>query len=145
MGMDDDAAPDAALEAELRQAADLFDPVPPELIRDAITAFGLRALDAELAELTYDSLLEDGVRGRDAPRMLTFTAGALYISVEISGDRWLIGQLLPPRPARIEVRGRNSTISATADSLGRFASGPLASGPFSLRLRLDPDVVTDWV
>lgn len=56
-----DAEPhDALLEEELRQAAAILDPVPAELRRVAVDAFALHDLDARVAELTFDSLL-DGI------------------------------------------------------------------------------------
>lgn len=56
---------DGLLEEELRQAAAILDPVPAELRRTAVDAFVLHDLDARVAELTFDSLV-DGipVRGR---------------------------------------------------------------------------------
>ena len=68
---------DELLEEELRQAAFLLDPVPPALLQSAIDAFALRDLEARVAELTFDSLVDAvPVRGAAAaPRMLTFSAG----------------------------------------------------------------------
>jgi hypothetical protein len=139
--MDDDAT----LEADLRRAASLFDPVPAELVRDAIVAYTLRAVDAELAELTFDSAHSaQPVRAGEPSRVLTFTTSALAIEVEIIGGR-LVGQLLPAQRAQVDVRRADRTITVAADELGRFTAGPFRTGPFSLRCRLDPDVVTDWV
>ncbi|MGM7445806.1 hypothetical protein, partial [Streptomyces tunisiensis] len=92
------------LEEELRQAASLLDPVPPALLQSAVDAFALRDLEARVAGLTFDSLVDAiPVRGAAAaPRMLTFTAGEVTLDVELTEDG-LIGQVLPPAPARIEV------------------------------------------
>jgi hypothetical protein len=137
------------LEAELRRAAELFDPVPPRLMRDAGAAYAMRTIDAELAELTFDSLTEAGmVRAADPARLLTFTASAIDIEVEIiwiDAAPGIVGRLIPARSASIDVRCLDRTISVTADALGRFTAGPLAPGPFSLRCRLEPDIVTEWV
>jgi hypothetical protein len=141
---------ESALEEELRQAAAIMDPVPAELRHIAIEAFALHDLDARLAELTFDSLV-DGIPVRgvmDAPRMLTFTAGDLTVDVEVT-PHGLIGQLMPPQPAGIEVLGGPhpaSPPSLTADGLGRFTGDLSVSGPFALRLRTtDEVIVTEWL
>ncbi|MFG3009229.1 hypothetical protein ACGFZB_01975 [Streptomyces cinerochromogenes] len=139
---------DAVLEEELRQAAAVLDPVPAELLQTALDAFALHDLDARLAELTFDSLVDAlPVRGAvDAPRMLTFRAGGTTVDVEVTEDG-LIGQLLPPQPARIEVLGGPQTACPlTADPLGRFTCDTPPSGPFALRLRTGAElIVTEWL
>lgn len=144
---------DLALEADLRAAAAMFDPVPPWLEHAATDAFDLRQIDAELAELIFDSRLEHTVvRGDSDARLLTFQAGDTVIDVELSGSgnaRRLIGHLLPAGPTRLEIRSPRGTVAVLVDRLGRFAT-PLSSGPFSLICRwpqLTPEqvVVTDWV
>ena len=50
--------PDDELEAELRRLAADREPVPAELVQAALDAFGWRDIDAELAELVYDSLVD---------------------------------------------------------------------------------------
>ena len=92
------------LEEELRRAAAILDPVPPELRQIAVEAFALHDLDAEIAELTFDSAVDAlPVRGAvEAPRMLTFHAGGLTVDVELSAHG-LMGQVLPPQTARVEV------------------------------------------
>ncbi|MET9191759.1 hypothetical protein ABZX60_00445 [Streptomyces olivaceus] len=136
------------LEEELRQAAAILDPVPAGLRGIAVDAFALHDLDARVAELTFDSLV-DGipVRGEsDPPRMLTFQADAVTVDVEVTEDG-LIGQLLPPGPARIEVlSGPCEYARLTADDLGRFTGEAPPSGPFALRLRTGREVVvTEWL
>ncbi|MET7656528.1 hypothetical protein [Streptomyces sp. NPDC005486] len=136
------------LEEELRQAAAILDPVPAELRRAAIEAYALRDLDARIAELTFDSLVDAiPVRGAvDVPRMLTFHTGGLTVDVEVT-DEGLLGQLLPPQSASIEVlRGPRAGTALTADDLGRFACDAPPSGPFALRLRTGAEVVvTEWL
>jgi len=121
------------LEEELRQAAAILDPVPPELRRLAVDAYALYDLDARLAELTFDSLVDAiPVRGAtDVPRMLTFRTGELSVDVEVTAHG-LIGQLLPPQPARIEVLGGPHPAAPdtlTADTMGRFAGELPRTGP----------------
>ncbi|MFD7704456.1 hypothetical protein [Streptomyces caelestis] len=136
------------LEEELRQAAAVLDPLPPALLQIAVDAYALHDLDARVAELTFDSLVDAiPVRGAtDVPRMLTFTAGEVTLDVEVT-EEGLMGQVLPPRPARIEVLGGpQTTVPLIADDLGRFTAAAPPSGPFALRLRTDDDVVvTEWL
>jgi hypothetical protein len=145
---------DPEFEHELREAVARFDPVPAELLRHAIDGFGWRTIDAELAELTFDSLVDRDaalVRGGSRPRLLTFRAGGVSIEVEVDetgASRTLVGQLLPPRSATIEIRHSTGTVTQPVDDLGRFVARGLSAGAASLRCRLGPEaptVVTDWV
>ncbi|MDT0609033.1 hypothetical protein [Streptomyces lancefieldiae] len=138
----------ALLEEELRQAAAILDPVPAELRRIAVDAFALHDLDTRVAELTFDSLVDAlPVRGEaDPPRMLTFRADEVTVDVEVTADG-LIGQVLPPGPARIEVlSGPRAHARLTADDMGRFTGDAPPTGPFALRLRTGREVVmTEWL
>ncbi len=155
-----DEPDDTELEEELRLAAARFDPVPPGLILAAVDAFTWRTIDAELAELVFDSLIDHDdlavVRGSPQDRMLSFQASGLTIEVEITGtgaSRRLIGQLVPPQPASVAVQapgGGPSGVRALADELGRFSADSLPAGPVSLHCRLGAEtaghsVVTDWI
>ncbi|MFD7689262.1 hypothetical protein [Streptomyces sp. NPDC059781] len=149
--MNDDVNEDfdsGLLEEELRQAAAVLDPLPPALLQIAVDAYALHDLDARVAELTFDSLVDAiPVRGAtDVPRMLTFTAGEVTLDVEVTAEG-LMGQVLPPRPARVEVLGGPQPgAPLTADDLGRFTTATPPSGPFALRLHTDDDVVvTEWL
>ncbi|MFF6986374.1 hypothetical protein [Streptomyces sp. NPDC010273] len=141
---------DGLLEEELRQAAAILDPVPADLRQLAMDAYALYDMDARLAELTFDSLIDAiPVRGAmDVPRMLTFTAGDLSIDVEVTSEG-LMGQVMPPQPAGIEVLNGPQALrltTLTADALGRFTSDAPPAGPFALRLRAGGEVVvTEWL
>ncbi len=140
---------DDELEAELRRAVELFDPVPSHLMQVAVEAYTLRTLDAELAELVFDSLSGSSrVRGERQPRVLTFQGAGLTVDLEVTvsatGGR-VVGQLIPPRPVEVEVLG-GRPVTLTADDLGRFIHDDVPAGPFSLRCRLgDATVVTEWI
>jgi hypothetical protein len=134
---------DDALMARLGQLFREYDAPPETAIELARQSFGLRTIDAELAALTADSRAEGqlaGVRavGTDAgPRLLTFEAAGLAVEVEVSGSgrvRRLLGQLLPPGPATIEVRQPSATVPLRVDSdeRGRFAVDDVEPGPVSL-------------
>lgn len=149
-GEPDEGLPEdeGVLEQELRQAAAILDPVPDHLLQWAVDAYALHDLDARVAELTFDSLVDAvPVRGAtDTPRMLTFQAGELTVDVELTGDG-LMGQVLPPRSARIEVLGGPQPgAPLTADDLGRFLTDAPPAGPFALRLHTGGEVVvTEWL
>lgn len=139
---------------ELRALAKVVDPVPSEVSFAAKGSFAWRRIDADLAELTFDSLLEDaamaGVRGGDTVRLVSFEAGDVSVEVEITeagARRRLIGQLVPPQVARVEIRTADDHREVDADELGRFAVDQLPPGPASLRCRLSSGrvVETGWV
>ncbi|MDA0638885.1 hypothetical protein OUY22_36200 [Nonomuraea sp. MCN248] len=143
--MDDDFA----LENELRAIASVLDPVPPELLEDAMLAFTLRTLDAELALLAFDSWDEQAatrVRGPGAPRLLTFRTARVEVELEVAGRR-LMGRLTPAVATDIRVQGRDGEQRVRSDGLGRFSADALTPGP--LRLRVVPPsggpVVTSWI
>ncbi|MDN3025591.1 hypothetical protein [Streptomyces sp. S.PB5] len=144
----DDAFDVGPLEEELRRAAAILDPVPAELRRIAVEAFALHDLDARIAELTFDSVVDAiPVRGAtDVPRMLTFRAGEVTVDVEVTGDG-LLGQVLPPQQALIEVlTGPQTSAPLVADDMGRFTGDAPPVGPFALRLRTGGEVVvTEWL
>ncbi|WP_443061976.1 hypothetical protein [Streptomyces sp. NBC_00490] len=136
------------LEEELRQAASILDPVPAHLREMAVAAYALHDLDARIAELTFDSVVDAiPVRGAvDAPRMLTFRAGEVTVDVEVTGQE-LLGQVLPPQQALIEVlTGPQAVAPLVTDDMGRFTGDAPPVGPFALRLRAGGDVVvTEWL
>ena len=123
-------------------------------------SFGLRDLDARLAELVADTAVDApaGVRSATAaPRLLTFSSGDTDLDLEVelqvtpAGDGWdLVGQVVPPGAAtlRLEPAAGAGGVGADADELGRFAVAlPAAEGPWRLVCRRpgEPAVVTSWV
>lgn len=141
---------------ELRAVIVTADPVPPEVLQAARESFTWRTIDAELAALAYDSVVDrptsDVTRGSAGPRMLTFEASGLTVELEVTtkgSRRQLVGQLIPPQPASVAVRHHGGTALVEADELGRFSADELPRGPSSLRCHLgggeEPPVVTDWV
>ncbi|WP_214406141.1 hypothetical protein [Pseudonocardia lacus] len=144
---------DDALLAALAGVLERVSTPPPEVLEAAAGLFTWRTVDAELAELDYDSLVappELGVRAAGQPRILTFEAGGLTVEVEVDdvpGARRLIGQLTPPGRADLELRTAADAVVGRADELGRFVldlpAGKLRS---SLRIRRGEDVTeTAWV
>jgi hypothetical protein len=165
-GIRPDPADDDALEAEMRALLARMDPVPGRVLHAARAAWTWRTIDQELAdlsalaELTHDSLLEEGtllagVRGPATTRVLTFESPeppALTLEVEVSASgsaaRRLVGQLIPPAAAGVVVELREGGIAATgeADDLGRFVLLAEGSGDARLRFTLadGAQVRTAW-
>lgn len=146
---EDDAAASALL-ADLRRVAAAVDPVPAAAVAAARSAIAWRTMDAELAELTADTSVEQlaGVRGVASPAMLTFEAPGVTIEVEVTEEGRslrLLGQLVPPGAGEVEIRHGGGRMSVTADDVGRFAASGIAGGPVSIRCRVGSQVVeTDW-
>lgn len=131
------------------------DPLPPEISQRGRSSLTWRTIDAELAELAYDSVgaLPVGFRGSAGPRQLTFEAPGFTLELQLvaSGDRRrLLGFLEPAQEASIMVRHGDGIVAARADRSGRFVVDDLAAGPATLRCHLagrggNRPVVTDWV
>lgn len=147
---------DEELLQELRAAARRFDPPPDSVLEAARASLTWRTIDAELAALEFDSVVDlatTAVRSSEGPRLLTFAAPGLSIEVEVSpigARRQLVGQLVPAQPARIDVRHAGGVTTVRADQLGRFGADAISAGPVSLRCHLGDDpsslpVVTEWI
>jgi len=136
----------------LTRALHHADPVPEHVLDGARAAFTWRTIDAELAEMVFDSARElSGVRAADdTNRQVTFRAPGVEIEVMVieEGRRRLVGQLVPPSIATVELVGGDVVRSVLTDRLGRFAFDDLAPGPVRLAV-LGADggstVQTDWV
>lgn len=147
----------AKLEEQLREAGALLDPVPSRVVQAATDSFNWRTIDADLAGLIFDSLLDQDdralVRGPEHGRFLSFEASGLTIDLRVSRtgpSRRIVGQLAPPQQAAVELRHPGGVATLDTDDLGRFSSGLLPAGLISLRCSIGakPDqrsVVTEWV
>jgi hypothetical protein len=146
-----DSADDALL-ARLRRIAAEADPVPELVIQAARSAFGLRELDAQLAELVRDSAVDvpaTSVRGPGA-RLLSFEVGDVAVECEINERdlrRDILGQLVGGNASGVaaEVPGA-AAVTVPVDERGRFSVRDLPAGPVRLRCRLadGTTVVTSW-
>jgi len=91
-----------------------------------------------------------GVRSDDVDRHVTFRAPGVEIEVVVieEGRRRLVGQLVPPSVATIELVGADDVRSVQTDRLGRFTFDDLPPGRVRLAV-LDANgastVQTDWV
>lgn len=149
--VDDTDDADDKLLAEIRALGARIDPVPPEALATARSAIAWRTMDAELAELTADTSVDDtmaGVRGTAALTLLTFESRDLTVELEVlesGGRRRLLGQLVPPTAGTVEVRHAAGTVHVEADEVGRFSADDIAPGAVSLRCQAEARVVeTDW-
>jgi hypothetical protein len=142
---------DQLLEA-LRQAVAARDAVPAEFIAAAQTAFAWHNIDAELAQLTYDSMrdAEPALSTRTEAasiRALTFTSGHLTIELEV-GTESLVGQIVPAQSGVITIQlMTGAETDAQADEIGCFSIAPIPVGQFRLRCRSGAGVetVTGWI
>lgn len=124
----------------LRRALDAVDAPPPHVVANARDAYLWHDIDAELAELVYDSATAAravGVRSAEAARQVTFRAPGLEIEVEVVSEqaRVVVGQLVPPQPAIIELRQGKHTVRVDADPLGRFTFDDVVPGAVKLTVR----------
>ena len=143
---------DEELLAALRQALAERQAVPPGFVEAAKNAFAWHNIDAELAELTYDSSRDTepapSTRAETASiRALTFTSAHLTIELEVTHDS-LLGQIVPAQPGTIKVQLRDGAESTVpADRIGRFTIRPMPAGTFRLHCRTaaDADALTNWI
>ena len=147
-----EAVPDEALLAALHEAVADREAVPPAFVAAAKGAFAWRNIDAELAQLTYDSWQEEaaaaGLRSESASiRALSFASAHLSIEIEITGGS-LLGQLIPARPGTVEVQVPDGgTVTVPVDEAGCFTVDPKPAATFRLRCHTgtQTDVLTGWV
>jgi hypothetical protein len=122
---------DDELETAMRDVLAAADPVPAAAIAAAHAALSWRTLDAELTLLTAEPERElTHLRGGQ-PRLLEFRDGATGVELEVSaagGTAQLLGQLEPPRAARVTVESAAGAHTAEADGRGRFAISGLRDG-----------------
>ena len=136
--------------AGLRQALREPQAVPPEFVEAGQNAFAWRNIDAELAQLTYDSTrdLAESMRAETASiRALTFTSTQLTVELEVTSDS-LLGQIIPAQAGVIRVQRRTGAETALpADEIGCFSIHPIPPGPFRLHCRTAAgiDALTGWI
>jgi hypothetical protein len=143
---------DEELLAALREALRAGRAVPREFIETGKSAFTWHSIDAELAQLTYDSTYDPGLAQRTRAeaasiRALTFTSAHLTIEIEVTEDS-LLGQVTPVQEAVIEVQTiAGAGGAALADEIGCFSISPIPSGAFRLHCRATAgvDVLTGWI
>lgn len=127
---------DTEVLAALTRALDAVDPPPRHMMANARDAFIWQSLDAELAELVYDSRAQERtlVRGGDATREMTFRAPGIEVEVMVvnEGQRSLVGQVVPAQQTDVELLHTDGTVTARTDTLGRFSFQRVSPGPIKL-------------
>lgn len=124
---------DEELGLALRAVLARVDPVPPEALAAASAALAWRDLDAALAALTSDSLMESSlaaVRGTP-PRLLSFTAEQVTIDLEVTAEAGtvrMLGQIAPPQAVDYIVEYAGGTRRGRTDAIGRLSVDGLPLG-----------------
>jgi hypothetical protein len=143
---------DERLLVALGEAIKARQAVPSWFVETGKNAFAWHNIDAELAQLTYDSnddRREAAVMRSETAsiRSLTFTSAHLSLELEVT-ENSLLGQIIPPRPGALEIHTRAGEISTTeVDEIGCFSVDPIPDRPFRLRCRTadGTDVLTGWI
>jgi hypothetical protein len=147
---------DEAFAEQLRQLALEADPVPDLVYESARAALSLRRLDAELAAMVHDSLI-DGMADIRGPlddsegevRMVTFEASGVSISAQISTSatgRSLLGQVAGADVTSVTVQTPRGSHSAEVAESGVFRLAELPSGSVRLLIATSTgELVGDWI
>ena len=96
-------------------------------------AYAWHNIDAELAQLTYDSQADTEqmafVRSETASiRSLTFTSAHLSLELEVGEDS-LLGQVIPPQAGTLETYTKAGLTTLPVDESGYFAVEPIPANP----------------
>jgi hypothetical protein len=138
----------------LRTITDEVDPMPEMVLVNARAAFGLRRLDAELAELVRDSAEEERgglitVRGEGDARLISFETGAVAVELQIierGALRDLVAQISGVDVGRAEVETPTARYPTTLeDSLASVDGVPAGHLRIRLHTAHGRDLVTSWV
>ena len=140
--------------------ADTSEDAPRDVLAAAVNIFRPRAADRPagvvariMAALSFDSLQQAapafglrsaGATAAPAARHLMFSAGGHDLSLHIapSGEAWavagqLLGEGLPSDGGEAVLHGEMGTTSAELNELCEFTLPPVASGSYTLFLRLN--------
>ncbi len=132
---------DDQLISDLRRVLDAVD--GPRIADSAAAkaAFGWHDIDAELAQLVFDSEQHSSdtgvvVRGsEEASRQLTFSTEHVTIDIEI-GEAGLMGQIVPAQPATVELHQPGRDVQRLdTDDFGVFAIASIEPGPTTVVAR----------
>lgn len=135
---------DEAILRELRETASRLDPCPAHLTDRIAFALTVRALQAEVAELTSQAELASRALAAEEPAQattITYSTDSTSIMVSVSYDatgRARLDGWLTCGPGEVELDlGGHGTRSTTADQDGRFVLADLPHGPAHLLVRPD--------
>jgi hypothetical protein len=141
---------------ELRRIAAVVDPIPEALLHAGRESLTWLRVDAELAELLSDSVVDDEVlahvRSSGSVRAVRFEADGFIIELDILGEgahRTLVGQLVPVGTAEIEIQTNDAPQTVEADTHGRFRAENVPEGRMRLRVTGHPaapgPAETSWI
>jgi hypothetical protein len=124
------------------------DPVPCEVRAAANEAYSCRWVEANVAPLVFDSLLDGGARG--GPRHLVFRGEGLTVEVDVAVDRSVTGRLVPPSATDVVLRWPGGSTPTCADEDGCFSLPRVPKGPATLRFPASAEdgpgpVGTEWI
>jgi len=138
----------------LRLVTDEVDPMPEMVLVNARAAFGLRRLDAELAELVRDSAEEErggliAVRGEGDARLISFETGAIAVELQITERgslRDLVAQISGVDVGGAEVETPTSRYpTMLEDTLVSVDGVPAGHLRIHVHTAQGRDLVTSWV
>jgi hypothetical protein len=141
---------DGLLLRDLSGAVQGLPPAPPEFVAAAKAALTWRTIDAELAELSYDSAddlaLSTRTRSGRGPRTLTFTSGDVTIELELS-SAMIVGQVSPGGAGQVTAETTAGVFAeTTTDEIGCFMLAGPPGDLFRLAARGERyAVVTGWM
>ena len=152
----DDEALGAALSGALAEARD----VPRSVVDAGKAAFAWHGVDAELADLRYDSAAGPAderyaastraAENRPDPgtlRTLTFAAERLTVELDITADA-ILGQLVPAQAGHAELRVSDAPpTTVEIDEDGWFTLRPIPAAQFRLKCTTATGfaVLTGWI
>lgn len=135
----------------LRRGLDQSDPVPPDVTEFAKASLSWMTIDAELAQLSYDSTDETSVttvRSTATARIVGFESGEWMIDLEHdAATAELRGQIEPAGRVEVELHLVGAVLATETDDLGRFTFEGVEAGPVAIVLRVDgaETVKTEWI
>lgn len=144
---------DLSVPDDLASVIRTADPIPFDVLQSLRASLGRRSLEGELAELVYDSVLDEptNVRSLSTGRQLSFQGPAISVEMEVVAERHrVIGQLVPAVRGQVEIRHGQGSDLIEVDDLGRFVVEGVPKGPVSFRCSGRENgrsvvTVTDWV
>ncbi len=153
--MTDYWSPEGLLLTEVISVLRQVESPPRAVLAGAETAYGWRSVVVAVADLEFDSAVDDDdlarVRAGTSERLLRFrTARTVAELSVIDGGRRIAGRLYPPIPGLVQLRhpGRPDA-EAEVDDLGQFLFENVPRGAVSVRAvpadPAHPGFQTEWV
>jgi hypothetical protein len=132
--------------------AEVFDdPVPDEVIAGCEELFTWRTIEAELAELEDDDVVDGalaGVRSASPVATLRFVGEGLRVEIDYDPERRVVsGQIFPAGPASVSlVRPRMPSTLVAVSASGTFEIADSLPGPVQIVVEASGRTArTDWI